>query len=300
MHALGTHLLVELKDCQSNSLSDPDFVRTSMIDAAKKAHATIVDDKFHHFSPFGVSGVVVIAESHLAIHTWPEYRYAAVDVFTCGDTLKPEVAAIYLAQVFQSQNPSIHEIKRASSESTTIKSPTKSRERRACLDLPKTGKESNPMNGARTSKWYIEYAAPSLGHMHGIDEIIVSQQTSFQKVDILRTNVYGKALALDEKMQSTQVDEFIYHEALVHPAMLAHPSPRSVLIIGGGKGPRFAKLSDTRQLKRLSWSILTIRSLPFPENIFPNGTRAPLKILDQPCLQPMHENILRIQRTSST
>ncbi len=112
MHALGTHLLVELKDCQSDSLSDPDFVRTSMIDAAKKAHATIVDDKFHHFSPFGVSGVVVIAESHLAIHTWPEYRYAAVDVFTCGDTLKPEVAAIHLAQVFQSQNPSIHEIKR--------------------------------------------------------------------------------------------------------------------------------------------------------------------------------------------
>ncbi len=83
-----------------------------MIDAAKKANATIVDDKFHHFSPFGVSGVVVIAESHLAIHTWPEYRYAAVDVFTCGETLKPEVAAIHLAQVFQSQNPSIHEIKR--------------------------------------------------------------------------------------------------------------------------------------------------------------------------------------------
>ena len=83
-----------------------------MIDAAKKAHATIVDDKFHHFSPFGVSGVVVIAESHLAIHTWPEYRYAVVDVFTCGETLKPEVAAIHLAQVFQSQNPSIHEIKR--------------------------------------------------------------------------------------------------------------------------------------------------------------------------------------------
>jgi spermidine synthase len=72
--------------------------------------------------------------------------------------------------------------------------------------------------------------------MHGIDEIIVSQQTNFQKVDILKTNVYGKALALDEKMQSTQVDEFIYHEALVHPAMIAHPAPRSVLIIGGGEG----------------------------------------------------------------
>ncbi|MCL5952980.1 MAG: adenosylmethionine decarboxylase [Nitrospirae bacterium] len=112
MHALGTQLLVELKDCQSESLSDPDFVRNAMIEAALAAKATIVDDKFHHFSPFGVSGVVVIAESHLAIHTWPEYRYAAVDVFTCGDTLQPEVAAIHLARAFQSHNPSIHEIKR--------------------------------------------------------------------------------------------------------------------------------------------------------------------------------------------
>ena len=92
------------------------------------------------------------------------------------------------------------------------------------------------MSQARASKWYIEYAAPSLGHMHGIDGIIVSRQTQFQKVDILKTNVYGKALALDEKMQSTQEDEFIYHEALVHPAMLAHPAPRSVFIVGGGEG----------------------------------------------------------------
>ncbi len=112
MHALGTQLLVELKDCQSDSLSDPVFVRNAMLEAARAAKATIVDDKFHHFSPFGVSGVVVIAESHLAIHTWPEYRYAAVDVFTCGETLKPEVAAIHLAHAFRSQNPSIHEIKR--------------------------------------------------------------------------------------------------------------------------------------------------------------------------------------------
>lgn len=92
------------------------------------------------------------------------------------------------------------------------------------------------MSGPRTSKWYIEYSAPSLGHMHGIDGILVSQQTSFQKVDILKTDVYGKALALDGKMQSTQVDEFIYHEALVHPAMVAHPAPKSVMIIGGGEG----------------------------------------------------------------
>ncbi|AFS53342.1 MULTISPECIES: adenosylmethionine decarboxylase [Leptospirillum] len=112
MHALGTHLLVELKDCQNERLNDVSFIRQAMLDAALEAKATIVDERFHEFSPFGVSGVVVIAESHLAIHTWPEYRYAAVDIFTCGDTLKPEVAALHLAKKFVSNNPSIHEVKR--------------------------------------------------------------------------------------------------------------------------------------------------------------------------------------------
>ncbi len=112
MHALGTHLLVELKDCQNERLNDVSFIRQAMLDAALEAKATIVDERFHEFSPFGVSGVVVIAESHLAIHTWPEYRYAAVDIFTCGDTLKPEVAALHLARKFLSNNPSIHEVKR--------------------------------------------------------------------------------------------------------------------------------------------------------------------------------------------
>jgi S-adenosylmethionine decarboxylase len=112
LHALGTHLLVDLKDCQNDKLNDIQFVQEAMLSAARDAQATIVDFKFHEFSPFGISGVVVIAESHLAIHTWPEYKYAAVDVFTCGDTLQPEVAAISLAKAFESRNPSIHEVKR--------------------------------------------------------------------------------------------------------------------------------------------------------------------------------------------
>ena len=64
-----------------------------MVEAAKRAEATIIDVVFHEFNPFGISGVVVIAESHLSIHTWPEHRYAAVDIFSCGETLKPAEAA---------------------------------------------------------------------------------------------------------------------------------------------------------------------------------------------------------------
>ena len=83
-----------------------------MVAAAKIAKATIVGTHFHQFSPFGISGVVVIAESHVAVHTWPEHGYAAVDIFTCGETLTPEVAAQFLVEKFQARQPSLIELKR--------------------------------------------------------------------------------------------------------------------------------------------------------------------------------------------
>lgn len=112
MHALGTHLLIELRDCNPDILRNLDKVRNALVSAAKEAKATIVDISFHEFNPFGISGMVVIAESHLSIHTWPEYGYAAVDIFTCGEVIKPEVAASYLIKQFKSKSPSIVEVKR--------------------------------------------------------------------------------------------------------------------------------------------------------------------------------------------
>lgn len=112
MHALGTHLLVELKDCNSKILNDLKKIEDILVTAAKEAKATIIESRFHKFSPFGISGVVVIAESHLTIHTWPEYGYAAVDIFTCGETLQPSVAASYIVAKLQSKNPSLVEMKR--------------------------------------------------------------------------------------------------------------------------------------------------------------------------------------------
>ncbi len=112
MHALGIHLLVELRDCNPDILKNLGEVRDALVTAAKRAKATIIDVSFHEFNPFGISGMVIIAESHLSIHTWPEYGYAAVDIFTCGDTIKPEVAAEYLIKKFESKNPSIVEMKR--------------------------------------------------------------------------------------------------------------------------------------------------------------------------------------------
>jgi spermidine synthase len=92
MNSLGRHVLVEFYGCSSEVLNDVPRIESSMVSAAKEAGATIINSVFHHFSPFGVSGVVVIQESHLAIHTWPEYRYAAVDLFTCGYSVNPWVS----------------------------------------------------------------------------------------------------------------------------------------------------------------------------------------------------------------
>ena len=112
MNALGRHLLIELQDCNKELLDDPDFIRDAMITAAVECGAVVLGDSFHQFNPQGVSGVVVIAESHLSIHTWPEYGYAAVDIFTCGTAVVPEKAAEVLIEKLGAKNHSSTEIQR--------------------------------------------------------------------------------------------------------------------------------------------------------------------------------------------
>jgi len=112
VQALGRHLLLELFDCDADAINSLETVKTAMVEAAKAAQATIVDVVFHEFNPFGISGVVVIAESHLAIHTWPEYRYAAVDVFSCGDVLQPQAAVDHLVAELGAGRASVVELQR--------------------------------------------------------------------------------------------------------------------------------------------------------------------------------------------
>jgi S-adenosylmethionine decarboxylase len=106
-------LLLELKDCDRKRLSDLDFLKNALLSASREAGAIILGESFHPFPPYGgVSGVVIIAESHLSIHTWPEYGYAAVDIFTCGNSLHPERAVDLLVRELQARDPSILELKR--------------------------------------------------------------------------------------------------------------------------------------------------------------------------------------------
>ena len=112
MQALGRHLLCEYHGCDRELLNRPDVIRAELVAAVVASGATPLHEVVHAFSPHGVTGVVVIAESHFAIHTWPEHGFAAVDLFTCGQTVDPYVAFEHLKRALRAQTHSVVEIRR--------------------------------------------------------------------------------------------------------------------------------------------------------------------------------------------
>ncbi|HHY41301.1 MAG TPA: S-adenosylmethionine decarboxylase proenzyme [Thermoanaerobacterales bacterium] len=121
MKNLGRHILAEVYDCDPNILNDRDLIEEILVKAALEAGAEVREVAFHKFSPQGVSGVVVISESHLAIHTWPELGYAAVDVFTCGDRVNPWDACNYISDGLRSKHMDATEVKRGLFDEQPVK-----------------------------------------------------------------------------------------------------------------------------------------------------------------------------------
>ena len=104
---LGTHILAEMRTNNHELLKDVKQIEAIMLASAEFAHCTVVQSCFHEFKPWGVSGAVVIAESHITIHTWPEHGFAAVDVFTCGGNADPKAALTYIRKALGCTEPVI-------------------------------------------------------------------------------------------------------------------------------------------------------------------------------------------------
>jgi S-adenosylmethionine decarboxylase len=109
---LGRHILIELYNCDKEILNNCALIEKYMDEAAAKSKAVVVKSMFHMFSPWGVSGAVIIKESHLTVHTWPEYGFAAVDLFTCGESIDPWAAFDYLFDKLKAQRSETTEIPR--------------------------------------------------------------------------------------------------------------------------------------------------------------------------------------------
>ncbi|WP_188453441.1 adenosylmethionine decarboxylase [Virgibacillus oceani] len=103
MDTIGRHVIAELWDCNIDKLNDMGLIERIFVKAALKAGAEVREVAFHKFAPHGVSGVVIISESHLTIHSFPEHGYASIDVYTCGEIIDPNVAAQYIADSLEAK-----------------------------------------------------------------------------------------------------------------------------------------------------------------------------------------------------
>jgi spermidine synthase len=226
--ALGNHILVEFMNCDPHIMNDVAAIERDMVAAAQKAGATVINSTFHHFSPWGVSGVVVIQESHLAIHTWPEYGYAAVDLFTCGD-MDAWISFDHLKDCFKSISYSAIEMKRGSVNLLTRNDFDMSTMRQRASEW------RNPDFFTR-NVWFTDKDENQALSLRFTGEVFFDVQSPFQRVRILESYKYGKMLALDDMVMTTINDEFHYHEMIAHPAMFTHGNAKNVLVIGGGDG----------------------------------------------------------------
>ena len=112
MKSLGTHLILDLEHCDAEILNNLSKIREILIEAAQEGGATIIGETFHKFEPVGVTGIISISESHLCVHTWPEYNYASADIFSCGPNYDVQKSATILIEGLHCKSPKIRKIER--------------------------------------------------------------------------------------------------------------------------------------------------------------------------------------------
>ncbi|MDA3865671.1 MAG: polyamine aminopropyltransferase [Salinivirgaceae bacterium] len=242
MESLGQHILVEFTGCSAEMLDDVQAIEEHMVQAAEQSSATVINATFHHFSPLGVSGVVVIQESHLAIHTWPEYRYAAVDLFTCGGTVKPWIAFDYLKSALKARNYSALEMRRGTLH---LLDPE--------LKLSDVRIETQQKVTPRFKRniWFTDRDKGQALSLRYTGEVLLDEQSDYNRIRIIETYAYGKALTSGNRIICTEKDEYHYHEMIAHPVLHICNTIKKVLIIGGGDGGSAREVLQYSQIEQV-------------------------------------------------
>ena len=201
----GLHIVANLYRCGGDAryLTDAAELRRFCHDSINRAGLTILGDLFHEFDGGGVTGTVVLAESHLAIHTWPELQSVTLDVYVCNYTqdnsAKARQVVTDLMEIYRPEEHVQHDV---------------------------------PRDKRLMNEWLNE----DYGFFLRSSKLIESSKTRFQDLEIHETPQFGKLFRLDGCFMTSEREEFVYHETLTHPALTAHPAPKRVLIIGGGDG----------------------------------------------------------------
>jgi spermidine synthase len=200
---VGRHMICEFWG--ATNLKDGPSTERALRRAVEAGNATLIKTVVHQFTPHGVSGIAVLAESHISVHTWPEKGYAAIDFFTCGDHVDMEAILGALREVYEPEKVEYREVPRGVSPDATL------------------------------LERFVETEPKALYHAgYDVAEVLENRRTQFQDLLLFNHPKRGKVLALDGIVQLTEVDTYVYHEVLTHPALSAHPNPRTVAVVGGG------------------------------------------------------------------
>lgn len=224
----GLHLTADCFDClcQSSLFTEEQQLAHLIRELTLAAGLTIVGEKFHAFrhtdgSAAGITGTLLLAESHVAIHTWPERKAVTLDVYVCNFENDNSTKARHIVQeliaAFQPQRSSRQELHRGDITTHFTENLT-------------------PYTAVRTQ----------------VNQILAQTQSPYQHIEIADTPEFGKVMRIDGAMMTSEKDEFYYHESLVHPAAISHGHPRTALIIGGGDGGSSEELLKHRSIEHIT------------------------------------------------
>ncbi len=241
----GLHLTGDLFDCgcSASTLTDLQTLSTLCRDATVAAGLTIVDEKFHVFpdwqgQPGGITGTLLLAESHLAIHTWPERRGVTLDVYVCnftGDnTGKAQQLFDTLMLTFRPKDQVVNRIERGDLQQGA--------------QLPAA---SSSDEKAQRDALIFDWLNAHSGYGYTAREQLATIESPYQRVEVYDTHQFGRLFRLDGRLMTSEGDEFFYHECMTHTALLAHPNPRSVLVIGGGDGGSSEEIFKHPSIERI-------------------------------------------------
>ena len=241
----GLHLTGDLFDCSCSAalLTDLETLSKTCRNATNESKLTIVDQAWHRFpewngQPGGITGTILLAESHLAIHTWPERNGVTLDVYVCNftddNTSKAEQLFEALTLAFRPKNQVVNRITRG--------------------DLAAGAQSSSDAGGSdqpQQDRLIFDWLNAHSGYGTTASKTLEQIQSPYQRVEVYDTQQFGKLFRLDGRMMTSEADEFFYHECMTHPAALVHPNPESILVIGGGDGGSSEELLKYPSVKRI-------------------------------------------------
>lgn len=246
--ALGRLILVEFHGCDKEKLMDGTFVEEIMLDAAKKVDTTVVNCITHSSYPFGCTCVVALQESHLSIRTWSCYRYAAVDLYICGDGVEPWDALNHISKQLSSLNYSTVEFKRGM---LSLLPPPDYTGLGDSVTEETLKQEIVAKSNYKRDFWLNELSGPVGTSVRITGNVLYRKISPFQRIEVFESKQFGKMLVNDGIIMCAEATEHSYHEMIAHVPLLTHPDPKRVLIIGGGDGGTAREVLRHEQLERI-------------------------------------------------